>query len=227
MHYTIYKVTNLVNEKIYIGKHQTLDLNDDYLGSGKILQRAIKKYGDDRFDKEIIYIFDNKEDMDDIEKEIVDEEFISRKDTYNLKIGGEGGWDFVNGEKGLNHGPNWHRTFSKKKYSEMGKAGAKSFRDRLKNDKEFKKRFGLKRSEIAKKLHKTDENFAFKNKKHTEESKRKIGEANSKHQSGSGNSQFGKIWIYSLEEKRSMKIDLSDLKKYLFEGWIRGRKIKF
>lgn len=36
-YYTIYKTTNLINGKIYIGKHQTKDPYDSYLGSGKRL----------------------------------------------------------------------------------------------------------------------------------------------------------------------------------------------
>jgi hypothetical protein len=45
MFYTIYKITNKINNKIYIGKHQTKDLNDGYMGSGKLINAAIKKYG--------------------------------------------------------------------------------------------------------------------------------------------------------------------------------------
>ena len=45
MNYTIYKTTNTVNNKIYIGKHQTENINDSYLGSGISLERAINKYG--------------------------------------------------------------------------------------------------------------------------------------------------------------------------------------
>lgn len=46
--YTIYKTTNKIDGKIYIGKHETQDLKDGYLGSGTHLKRAIKKYGEER-----------------------------------------------------------------------------------------------------------------------------------------------------------------------------------
>jgi len=51
-----------------------------------------------------------------------------------------------------------------------------------------------------------------------------IGAANSIHQSGEGNSQFGTRWIHSIELKESKKIRLTD---ELPEGWEYGRKIKF
>lgn len=99
MKYIIYKITNIKNNKIYIGKHKTLVLNDSYFGSGVALERAIKKYGKKCFIKEIIFIFDNELDMNKKEKEIVNEEFISNNKTYNLAIGGEGGSNF----KGKKH----------------------------------------------------------------------------------------------------------------------------
>ncbi len=52
--YVVYKTTNLVNSKFYIGVHKTENPEDDYLGSGKLIKRAIEKYGADSFHKEII-----------------------------------------------------------------------------------------------------------------------------------------------------------------------------
>lgn len=45
MFYAIYKITNQIDGKFYIGSHKTKDLNDVYMGSGKYLIHAQKKYG--------------------------------------------------------------------------------------------------------------------------------------------------------------------------------------
>lgn len=95
MYYTIYKTTNIINNKIYIGYHKTKDLNDSYLGSGKHLKRAIKKYGINNFIKEILFVFKDKKEALLKEAELVNLDFINDNSNYNLKLGGEGGWDYI------------------------------------------------------------------------------------------------------------------------------------
>lgn len=103
MHYFIYKTTNNINNKIYIGIHKTKNLNDGYLGSGKLLLRAIKKYGKDNFSREILAYFDSEQEMALYEESIVDFSFVDREDTYNIMIGGKYGSAERNGLSFLGH----------------------------------------------------------------------------------------------------------------------------
>ena len=57
MKYTVYKITNLINGKIYIGVHKTENLDDGYMGSGKNIKRAIDKYGIQNFKNRLKSIF--------------------------------------------------------------------------------------------------------------------------------------------------------------------------
>ena len=91
IYYTIYQTTNLVNNKIYIGQHKTTNPYDDYIGSGDTFKDAKKKYGNENFRKDILFIYDNEYDMDQKEIELVTEEFIARDDNYNIKPGGHNG----------------------------------------------------------------------------------------------------------------------------------------
>ena len=86
--YYIYKTTNLINGKYYVGFHKTNNPNDNYFGSGKLLLEAIEKYGIQNFKKEILYEFDTCEEAEAKEREIVNEEFVNRQDTYNVTLGG-------------------------------------------------------------------------------------------------------------------------------------------
>lgn len=103
--------------------HQTNDIDDGYMGSGKLLRRAIEKYGPDNFNKEILFIFDNEEDMKTKEAELVNEEFVGRSDTYNICEGGKGGWSYVN-TSGKNNPGRKHTQHTKDKLS-ISKTGTK------------------------------------------------------------------------------------------------------
>ncbi len=99
----VYLTTNIINKKIYVGVHdtETPEIFDGYIGNGININYpssnrhpscpfhyAVKKYGFDNFIRSTIKVFDNREDALKLEKLIVDDKFIARKDTYNIVIGG-------------------------------------------------------------------------------------------------------------------------------------------
>ena len=92
VHYLIYKITNITNGMYYIGQHKTRNPTDTYMGSGHYIERAIKKHSHGNFIKEILFDFDNFEDMNNKEKELVpvNECFPNNPMSYNLIEGGNG-----------------------------------------------------------------------------------------------------------------------------------------
>ena len=214
MFYTVYKITNLVNGKIYIGVHKTDDLNDDYMGSGKLLKRAQDKYGIENFVREYLQIFDNAEDMFKMESELVNEEFAARADTYNLKAGGHGGFDFINSS-----GSNIYEGHSEQAKKNLVIARA-AFVNKLKEDLEFRQMYGEKHSAILKKRI-LESGALWAGRNHSDDTKKKIGEKNAISQKGNRNSQFGKMWITNPDLKESKRIYKDEP---LPEGWVKGRK---
>lgn len=97
LHNIVYKTTNLINNKIYIGVHSTDNLDDGYIGSGRYFLKAVNKHGYSNFKKEIIQDFKFLTDALNLEKYIVNEDFIKREDNYNLALGGN------QGAKGIKH----------------------------------------------------------------------------------------------------------------------------
>lgn len=211
MYFTIYKITHIDSGKTYIGAHKTRDLNDGYMGSGTRLKRAQAKYGLDRFSKEILYIFDNKEEMFAKEAELVNEEFVKRADTYNLKEGGFGGFDYLNDKDRFDnpaHSPERMREFVK-----IGNAACS-----LECRQNSGRKNGLRAKMLGIGIFYPGNRGSFKGMKHSEDSKRKIGSKTSVSQKGSGNSQYGTMWI--TDGVTSRKVD-SDI--VIPEGWRRGR----
>lgn len=103
MKYIVYQTVCKVNNKIYIGVHgtETPDDFDGYIGNGISIYRpstymnpktpfqyAVKKYGIKNFLRTTIKEFDNELDAYELEKELVNADFLKRNDVYNLALGG-------------------------------------------------------------------------------------------------------------------------------------------
>lgn len=213
-YYLIYKITNLVNNKIYIGAHETMDKDDSYMGSGKYLKRAQQKYGIDKFKKEILFECDSRESMFLKETEIVDEEFVARLDTYNLKVGGDGGWDFcnLNGKRISIENQNK----DKMKMIERMKQTKASF------SQEKKDAISQKLS-ISLKLYNEIYGSIWLGKCHSEKTRKQMSKSHQGKHNGKLNSQFGKMWICNDLTKESKSILKTDP---IPNGWRKGRICK-
>lgn len=206
MFYTVYKTTNLINGKIYVGLHVTSNLEDDYLGSGSQLKSAVKKYGKENFKREYIKICNSPEEMYELEADIVNEDFVKRSDTYNMKTGGTGSWYHVNSN-----------SEQKRKTSSIGGVKTSSRDTNPFKDPEWQKNFNsMKNPEIVKIISAKANSPASIAKK--KETFKKIN-----HQKGEKNSQYGTCWVIHCE-LGNKKINKSDLDKFLSLGYTRGRK---
>jgi len=218
LYYTVYKVTNKIDGKFYIGIHKTLNLDDGYMGSGKYLKRAQEKYGIENFEKEILFVFDNPEEMFAKEAEIVNEDFLALENTYNLKVGGFGGWGYINSNVALRVSKN-----RKAMKACQAKIASYSKRDieRIKSAMRSRGISNLKAAHASGKIRYD----TFTGKSHSDKTKKIISEkAKERLKDPTKNSQYGTMWIHSLEEKRSKKILKTEP---IPEGWIKGRKLKF
>lgn len=90
-YYYIYKITNKINHKIYYGQHTTSNLDDGYMGSGKALKLAFKKYGKENFEKKILKFYNSPEELNIVEARLVNERWLKKNSnrTYNLQTGGK------------------------------------------------------------------------------------------------------------------------------------------
>lgn len=217
MFYTIYKTNNIINGKYYIGKHQTKDLNDGYLGSGKYLKRAIAKYGLSNFHKEILHICSTEKEMNLLEKILVvpDSEL-----NYNLCQGGKGGFGYIN-----------KNIMTKEMLSKAGKAGGalagEIMKNKCKNDPVFKKYFAaLGRKNIKANLHdklkiRFKDGNGWTGRKHSDKSKQKISKSIFGKNVGTLNSQYGTCWITNGINNKKIKKDSFD--NWLELGYNKGR----
>lgn len=88
----VYITTNLVNGRRYVGKRTSSTLEDDYLGSGTLLKRAIRKHGKQNFRRDIVYIAETSEELNTAEIKLIKQfNAVLDDNYYNLAEGGAGG----------------------------------------------------------------------------------------------------------------------------------------
>ena len=127
----IYKTTNIVNQKFYVGKDT--HNNPNYYGSGKRLKLAIQKYGLENFKKEILETCESLERLNEREKFWI-KELNAINDGYNISLGGDGGDTISNNPRKYEIG---------KKISEsnkgrfVGKTNSKETRKKISKAEEF------------------------------------------------------------------------------------------
>ena len=223
-YYYTYVVTlteGSLKDKVYFGKHITDNLNDGYIGSGKILRDYLNKYPDGYY-REILQYYNTKEELAKAEYELI-QPHLGEDYCINLKRGGEGGC----------------RVHILQETKDKMSIKAK---ERF-QDSEFKERWKKKMKEVYdnpeyhQKLSETHkgENHPMYGKNHSEESKKKMSESRNKYLQEHPESRAQCCWnkglknCFSEETKKKMS---ESRKKYLQEhpearakcAWSKGTK---
>lgn len=210
MVYTVYKTVNLINGKFHLGVHKTSNPNDEYLGSGNYIIRAVAKYGKASFKKEILFEYDTQEGAWDKEDELVE---LHRKDPLcmNQRKGGSGGFDYIN-KVGRN--------------VVGSQRGGEATKARMSTDLGFRKDFArkmrplldkaiLKHDPVKRGLSGIRGAEKWRGSHHSEESRHII----SKRMTGVDNPMFGLVWVSHPElGSKRVKPDCVE------EGWTQGRR---
>ncbi len=186
---------NKVNNKKYIGQHK--NFNDEYLGSGKVLQKAIKKYGKENFERIMLDVAYSTQELNKKEKYYIHYyNAVASKEFYNIHIGGEGG-DTFSGK------PKSEKTEFRNRMSEItkgenngmyGKNHSVSTREKIKFTRLANMKFyNFSSDEFKNKMSAvtSGENNGMYGRQHTEETKNKISRNRKNKTSGEKNGMYG------------------------------------
>lgn len=102
MNHLVYKITNEVNGRFYIGVHSTDNIDDGYLGSGVRIRNEINCYGVINFKREILANFPSRDEALKKEADLVTKETLKDILCLNLVAGG-GGWPELKSNKKSNN----------------------------------------------------------------------------------------------------------------------------
>lgn len=125
MRFIVYKTTNLINKKFYLGAHDTQS-QPNYIGSGFTLKHAIEKYGRNNFVRETLAEFDTAEEMYEYEAWLINKVMVNRPDCYNMIIGGRGGPRGKRKERTIEHRVKLSDSLRGREVWNAGKTGIQS-----------------------------------------------------------------------------------------------------
>lgn len=192
----MYRTICLVNGKQYVGKHKTKDLEDGYLGSGKLLRAAIKKHGIENFKREVIKLCESEEEMNQLERELV---VLNPEVSYNLCPGGQGGFGYLNK---LERNKKWREAISRSLSGRKVKCTEKQL---------LALRLPKRRPTKLSQKHKNNISLSIKEQ----------WRINPIDRAGIKNSQYGTCWITNGTENK--KIKRKDIAQYVLLGYKQGR----
>lgn len=182
----IYLIVNKVNGKTYVGKHKLYKRawnKDNYMGSGKRLKPAQRKYGIENFEKFLIEYTFSEEDACKKEKFWIAEYRSRNKAEYNITDGGDGGSNkgrkfseehrkkIAEAMKGDQRNKGRHHTEEARRHMSEGHKGKPHSEEQKRKVSQKLKGHSVS-EETRKKLSK-----ASKGRKHSEEAKRKMSES--------------------------------------------------
>lgn len=192
----LYQTTNICNSKIYVGVHKLANTSRSrcYVGSGLSLKLAIGKYGKDKFTRATLVEFSCIDDAYIAEAGMVTQEFIERKDTYNISLGGRGG------------GIQTLEMRAKNSASKKGRKYSEEHRKKISNyqknrSKEHRAKIGAtQKGKIISLEQRAKLSIAGKGRKHTPEAKAKMSIAQLGNKKG-----LGKTHVTSVETKEKLR----------------------
>lgn len=95
----IYKTTNQINGKVYIGQSsRDIENSKDYLGSGVLIKEAFIEFNKKNFTKEIICECETLEELNQAEVYWINKENSIHPNGYNIETGGSGYPTVLNGQ---------------------------------------------------------------------------------------------------------------------------------
>ena len=198
----IYLITNTLNNKIYVGKHSTDNLDDGYMGSGKLIKKAIQKYGIKNFTKEYLAFCDTEEKLNWFEKFYI-KKYKARKVGYNLTDGGDGHLGFIMTEEIRTKISNTKSGTKVPKLSESLKGRTSPFKG----------------------CHHTEETKQKLRKPKTEETKQKLSEAQKRYCKEHGNQNAGNHYVLGpMTEEHKQKLRDSNKHSHKKAKWLTSNR---